>query len=231
MSEIITQITDPTGEKFADFRFKLVDAFNIQTQDHYQTLINQYSIIAKALVQHDIATEENWNYLEGKQKSYYGLYEALYNKGIVKDKFKVIDIGCGVCSTLYNVSRQFKQYGANIECYGVEYNKEIINLFQKYLYNLWDNTKLSLFTQDLFEHNYSEYDLILSYLPLKKPEDQLNMYTKIFNEMKPGALFYEHFDKGRGKKDLLLNMDKKTNIKPIELLFGGSVNYLFTKFE
>ena len=181
-------------------------------------------------MQHDNATEENWNYIEGKQKRYYGLYEALYNSNfITNNNFKVMDIGCGACSTLYNVSRQFKQYGANIECNGVEHNKEIINLFQKYLYNLWDNTKLSLFTQDLFEHNYSEYDLILSYLPLKKPIDQEKMYSKIFNEMKPGALFHEHYGEGKGKDDLLLNMDKKINIKPIELLFGGRVNYLFLK--
>ena len=99
--EIITQITEPSGKKFADFGFKLIDSFNIQTEDHYQTLINQYSIIAKAIMQHDVATDESWNYIEGKQKRYYGLYEALYNKDIIKDKFKVMDVGCGVCSTLY----------------------------------------------------------------------------------------------------------------------------------
>lgn len=227
--EIITQITEPSGKKFADFGFKLIDSFNIQTGDHYQTLINQYSIIAKAIMQHDVATDESWNYIEGKQKRYYGLYEALYNKGIIKDKFKVMDVGCGVCSTLYNLSKQFKQYEVNLECYGVEHSKDIIKLFQKYLYNLWDDTKLFLFTQDLFEHNYSEYDLIITFLPLKELENQEKMYTKIFNEMKPGSLFFEHYGEGKGKNDLLLNMYKKPNIKTINLLFGGRINYLFTK--
>lgn len=227
--EIITQIIDPSGNKFADMAFKLVDAFNIQTKDHYQTLIDQYSIIAKAIIQHDIPTHENWNCIESVQKRYYGLYEALFNKDLIKDKFKVMDVGCGVCSTLYNLSRQFKQYDANIECYGVEYNKELISLLQKYLYNLWGDTKLSLFTQDLFEHNYSEYDLILVYTPLKKEKELEKMYTKILNEMKPGALVFEYWNAGRGKNNILLNMDKKTNINPIKLLFGGRVNTLFLK--
>ena len=229
--EIHTQIKDASGQKFADMAFKVVDSFNIQTKDHYQTLINQYSTIAKAIMQHDTSTSENWNYIEGTQKRYYGLYEALYNKGIIKDKFKVMDVGCGVCSTLYNLSKQFKQYDATIECYGVEYNKEILELFQKYLYNLWNNANLSLFTEDLMDHNYSEYDLILSYLPFKNKNDQEKMYTKIFDEMKPGALFFEHWHFGVGVDNLLMNMEKKSNIKPIKLLFGGATNILFTKFK
>lgn len=222
--EIITKVTEPTT-----LNIKLLDPFNIQLGDNFNNLINQYVCIAKSLTQHDPGNKINYEYIEGIQKNYYGMFEALYNKDLIKEKTKIIDIGCGVCSTLYNLSKQFKYYKADIECYGVEYNKELIKLFQKYLYNLWDDTKLSLFTQDLFEHNYSEYDLILCFTPFKKEEDLEKTYTKVFNEMKPGALFFENWDAGKGKNDVLLNMYKKPNIKTINLLFGGRINYLFTK--
>jgi|TARA_Y100000310_G_scaffold139151_1_gene138396 hypothetical protein len=46
------------------------------------------------------------------------------------------------------------------------------------------------------------------------------MYTKIFNEMKPGVLLFEYYNGGKGNDNVLLNMYNKPNIKTINLLFG-----------
>jgi len=212
-------------------KFKMVDTCSIQLGDHFNTMVGNYITIAKVInpdrviLHHD---NENHKYIEANQKQYYGLIEALANSNLLKNNSKIVDLGCGLCTTLYNLSLQFLHYNINANFYGIEHNKELIDTFTNYLSPLWTSNKPSLSLEDIMKSDLTNYDLILSYQPLKG-DNVRNMYNKISNEMKSGSIFYEHRHKEKECREILNNCMSKNNIEPITLLFGGEKQPLFIK--
>tara|TARA_R110000751_G_scaffold39596_1_gene93887 strand:- start:1149 stop:1829 length:681 start_codon:yes stop_codon:yes gene_type:complete len=220
-------------------KLKMVDTCNIQLGNHFNNIVNDYSTIAKAISPDktiDKKSELHFEYIEGVQRKYYGLVEALSNNGLLSDNIKVVDLGCGLCTTLYNIMGQFKAYGIPANFYGVEYNEELLKTFVKYLSPLWGDNVPSFMVCDIMKCDVSDYDLILTYQPFKKLDDINNMYDKVFKEMKIGSIFYEHMINGASPvykleecKELFLNNVNKYNMEKRVLLFGGERQILFIK--
>jgi len=120
----------------ATFKINMLDTFNIQQGDHFNSMVNEYSTISKAVNpdnDKDGKSTTHFEYIEGVQRKYYGLVEALSNSGLLKDNMKIVDLGCGLCTTLYNIMGQFKSYKIPVKFYGIEHNEELLNSFVKYL--------------------------------------------------------------------------------------------------
>ena len=77
--------------------------------------------------------------------------------------------------------------------------------------------------------SYSDYDLILVYTIFKDKEKRKEMYKKILNEMKPGAILYEHMFNGYGEDAMLHNLANEYDVTTKQLLFGGCVNEVIVK--
>lgn len=229
----------------ATFKLSMVDTFNIQQGDHFNNMVNEYSTIAHAINpdspnnQYNSTnenTETSFEYIEGVQRKYYGLVEALSNSGLLKDDMKIVDLGCGLCTTLYNIMGQFKSYKIPVKFYGIEHNEELLNSFVKYLSPLWGDNVPSLGVGDIMKCDISDYDLILTYQPFKKLDDIEKMYDKVFEDMKVGAIFHEHMINGTKLvhklsdcNQLIFNSANKNNMEQRVLLFGGEKQILYIK--
>ena len=168
---------------------------HILWSNHINSAVKNYSVIADAINPDNLIKEKsdiNFGYVEGTQCKYYGMVESLWNSGVLKDNMKVIDLGCGLCTTLYNLNLQFKNYEIKADFYGIDHNEELLKLVTKHLSQFWVDNELSIGSKDIMECDLSDYDLILTYLPFKKLEDVNNMYNKIFKGMKVGSVFHEH---------------------------------------
>lgn len=207
--------------------------------DHLNATVKKYSIIADAINPDKLLEEKsdiNFEYIEGAQRKYYGMVESLWNSGILKNNMKVIDLGCGLCTTLYNLNLQFKNYEIKADFYGVDHNEELLKLITKHLSQFWVDNKLSVGPKDVMECDLSGYDLILTYQPFKKLEDIDNMYNKVFKGMKVGSVFHEHMINGAklvhklGEcRQLIINNANKHNMEEKVLLFGGEKQFLYIK--
>lgn len=223
----------------AVFKLNMVDTFNIQQGDHFNNMVNEYSTIVKAVNpdnDKDGKSPTHFEYIEGVQRKYYGLVEALANSGLLKDNMKIVDLGCGLCTTLYNIMGQFKSYNIPVKFYGIEHNEELLNSFVKYLSPLWGDSVPSFGVGDILKCDVTDYDLILTYQPLKNSEDINNMYNKLFQEMKPNSIFHEHMINGARLvhrieecKQLLYDNADKHNMEKRVLLFGGERHHVFIK--
>jgi SAM-dependent methyltransferase len=230
----------------SELKVKIVDTHNIQLGDHFNEMIKKYVFVADALNINKKEIEKEFNkgkikesgYIEGNQRTYYGLVEALWNSKLIKPTMNIVDIGCGYGTTLFNVALQFQNYSKNngqklfINNYtGIEKDKEIIKRW-KYLRHLWDNFIMStnIINADLMTCSYSDYDLILSYAPYQESHHLAEMYYKIFIEMKSGALFLERRKFGEDyPKNPLPDVYKKCDMEEVTLLFGGKPQSIFVK--
>ena len=214
----------------ATFKINMVDICDIQLGDHFNTLVNKYSNIAQTLNPDKFNKEKldlNFSYVESKQRKYYGLVETLWNSGLLKDNMKIIDLGCGLCTTLYNLNLQFKNYNIPSSFYGVEYNEELLKIFTKYLSPLWENNFPKFALGDIMDCDLSQYDLILSYQPFKDLGLLEKMYNKVFSEMKSGSVFHEHNYKDCG--GILDNVMSNHKVEKRLMLFGGEKQTIFIK--
>ena len=77
--------------------------------------------------------------------------------------------------------------------------------------------------------SYEGYDIILIYSIFRDKTNRKELYKKILNEMKPGAILYEHMFNGYGEDAMLHNLAAEYGIQTKKLLFGGSVNQVLIK--
>jgi len=223
--------------------FEIIDTYNIQLGDYFNEVIKNYINVVEILnYDQKIKLEnnkENWAYIEAKQKSYYGLIEALWNSNLIKKNMNVLDIGSGYGTTLFNLAFQFKHYKKCIEenifnntYTGIEIDKTIINRL-KYINTIWEKNDLvyNIINKDVMDHNYSQYDLITCYTPLKNEENLYKMYEKIFKEIKEKTLFIEHYNHGLGVNKILYKNIKQFNLGSATLLFGGKKQNIYFKLK
>lgn len=94
---------------------------------------------------------------------------------IYKPKFKFLDLGCGSGNVL--------EYAKNIgyDVFGVEYDKSLEKYLHEYKYLIYN-------IEDLDEKFFEDFDVIYSYLPLKKNKEKF--LKKVIKGMKINSLLY-----------------------------------------
>ncbi len=64
----------------------------------------------------------------------------------------------------YMETKQFQN--KNFKFYGVEKYKEYVDFFDKNLKQYWGNN-ITIYIDDIMNHNYGEYDIVYLYAPFK----------------------------------------------------------------
>lgn len=173
--------------------------------------------------------KDTYPYITPNQDDISGFVDAIYNSGILNSNTidcKICDIGFGLGLSMFNLNLQFnKNYiRTNTSFIGVENDENLISIFNSTFKKYWNNISIS--NSDAMDHDYSKYDIIYTYLIYKDDVKMIDLYNKIFDDMKIGSVIFEYWNNG-----INLYKIKRKDIKPIELYFGNSKNLLFRKIS
>lgn len=172
----------------------------------------------------------SFSYIEAYQDGLKGFVDCLLNKNLIKtdSKLKIIDLGFGLGTSLYNISKQIEYYD-KIKCeyFGIDYDNDLYEYFLSHLKHKWAN--IVYYNSDVFNHEYSNYDIIFTYSPFNDDKMILNMYDKIYQEMKPGSIFFDVYNSGRGYRDILRMYCEDRNIEMTECYFGKKKKLIIVK--
>lgn len=141
---------------------------------------------------------KEWYYIEPKTTQFERIITKIINLYPDKKDYKICDAGIGLGTMMYYFYMETKQFeDKNFKFYGVEKYKEYIDFFDANLKQYWDNN-LTIYIDDIINHNYSDYDIVYLYAPFKKEDDLINLYQKIVDELKPNSVLLEYALYGNG---------------------------------
>lgn len=148
--------------------------------------------------------EEDKSELENELNCYtyipYNTHRFVRDLLRITRKFSIhsfMDCGCGI-----GVKPLFAKLFGVDKSFGIEINEHSYQV-GKYFYgrinypSMWKNifsfdSKLpTLFNENAFEHDFSKYDLIYTYMPIKKEDSLIKLYEHIFSTMEIGAYMWE----------------------------------------
>lgn len=117
--------------------------------------------------------ENYYHYIPTNDWSIWEVAKDIKKRKIRKSKCSFIDIGCGVPL----IPVLFKHFGFK-ESIGLEYNK-VFNTYTGFIKN-----------GDLFDVDFSRYDVLYSYNPIRNRTLMLKGIEHIISTMKKNAVFY-----------------------------------------
>lgn len=140
----------------------------------YQILINTLEKIEQKYKSRQPFDDIKYNYVPYELKLFLNLIADIYEITKNKKNPKFIDIGCGIGTKVLIASILFDSYG--IDC-----NQEHIEISKILGCN---NT----FCGDIFEQDYSDYDILFYYRPFYDDVIYEKFETKIYEESKTGSI-------------------------------------------
>ena len=141
---------------------------------------------------------KEWHYIEPKTTQFERIITKIINLYPDKNDYKICDAGIGLGTMMYYFYIETKQFeNNNFKFYGVEKYKEYVDFFDTKLKQYWDNN-ITIYIDDIMNHNYSDYDIVYLYAPFKKEGDLINLYQKIVDELKPNSILLEYVLYGNG---------------------------------
>lgn len=141
---------------------------------------------------------KEWYYIEPTATQFEKIIPKIINLNPGKNDYKICDAGIGLGTAMYYFYMETKQFeDKNFKFYGVEKYKEYVDFFNTNLKQYWDDN-LTIYIDDIMNHNYSEYDIVYLYTPFKKEDDLINLYQKIVDELKPNSVLLEYAGCGKG---------------------------------
>lgn len=131
---------------------------------------------------------------------------------------KLVDVGCGVGTKLL-IARQF-----GFQCYGIELNEDLVRVARNLIYPS-SNIKHA----DALKEDYSAYDAIYFYCPIRDPRLEAKLERQIIATAKPGTLIIGNMKCG---SDPTLRSRVWTKSK-VELVCAGDSGgyYSYNAFE
>lgn len=181
-------------------------------------LLNYIDVVNKYSEQHSNNNRE-WHYIMSNINHNKSLLYKLNEKELLSNVVNICDAGIGFGTALFDLYLQSKTINKKFNFYGVEKNKYYVDFFQKNLINFWENN-LKLIVGDLTIQNFSNYDIVYSFLPFKETNLLNNFYKRVCNDLKPGSIIIEN--SSGGKNSALLEFQ---NLETIDL---GDI-YVFRK--
>ena len=156
---------------------------------------------------------KEWYYIEPKTTQFERIITKIINSNPDKKDYKICDAGIGLGTAMYNFYIETKQFDdKNFKFYGVEKYKEYVDFFDKNLKQYWNNN-ITIYIDDIMNHNYSEYDIVYCYAPFKKEDDLIGMYQKIVDELKPNSILLEYVLYGNGFFNTIQKIHKNNQDK------------------
>ena len=156
---------------------------------------------------------KEWYYIEPNTTQFERIITIIINLNPDKKDYKICDAGIGLGTAMYNFYIETKQFDdKNFKFYGVEKYKEYVDFFDENLKQYWDDN-ITIYIDDIMNHNYSEYDIVYLYTPFKKEDDLINLYQKIVDELKPNSILLEYVLCGNGFFNTIQKIHKNNQNK------------------
>lgn len=194
------------------------------------TLKNYYDL-SKSLNIQPLDNKDNYGYYETSELQLQGFLKAIYNQGLLQKNTNLIDVGCGLGTTLYNIKQQFenlnsisKNFKYNLS--GIDKDLNLKKLFDENFKQSF--TDLTYLVGDVFSLDYKNYSFIYMYSPLKS-NNILNLYKKIISDLRSGSILYEAYNCGRGVEDLLIKNYHTLGLGVKLMMTDFHVHYIYYK--
>lgn len=174
-------------------------------------------------------TEERYGYYETEQNILTNFLKALYEEKLVNENIKLIDVGCGLSTTLYNfyLQSQLMKDKFKLELYGIEADPMTAMKFEKELLPFFDGNMI-FSMNEAEEISYERFDIVYLYSPMKY-DGMCKLYDKIFKEIKPGTVVYDAYLYGKGLMDCIESRVEKFGLYKQVLEFGNKKHIIHVK--
>ena len=192
--------------------------------------LSEYQRIAQTLNVHPSETKDRYGYYETEQHTIDGFLIALFNAGLLKNKTNVIDVGCGLCTTLFNLYTQSQHRllsSLSFKFYGIEYDRDTATIFEKELLQFFEGN-LTFSIGEAEDLDYSNYDFIYLYSPMKL-SGMHKLYDKMFSEINSGTVVYDNYMFGQGLDNIISEKSIANNLIAKELIFGDKLHTVWIK--
>ena len=145
------------------------------------------------------SNNREWHYIMSNLEDNKLLIDKLNKEKLLKQTTNICDAGLGFGSALFDLYLQSLDISEkSFNFFGIEKNKFYINYLESNLLHFWkDNIKI--IHSDLTIQNYSNYDIVYTYLPYKNNKDLLNFYSRVSNDLKIDSIIIENSESGNSE--------------------------------
>lgn len=131
------------------------------------------------------------------------LMRNLENYGLLLNDNHICDCSIGLGGSLFDIYQQTTNIqNKTFHFYGVEKNKELIDLFNQNLLKFWP--KIEIIQDNIMNHNFSKYNIV--YTSFKESNEYRNIYLKIIDELPIFGILIENSNYGLGFQNCLINL-------------------------
>ncbi len=184
------------------------------TKQEYQSKI-QFS-------DHSFVDEKEWYYIEPNFSfgNLNDILKQLDNKQLLKNNFNICDAGFGLGATMYGFYLESKEIkNVNFSFFGVEKYKKYIDYFNQNLKEYWND--ITIYNEDIVDHDYSQYDLVYTYTPFQHEKDLLLLYQKIIDDLPSNGILLEYANGGLGFFDSMVTINRNNRNITKKIPFKG----------
>lgn len=184
-------------------------------------MIQDYKKIANMFNGKHSENTKEWHYITSDFNRNKNLIKALYENNLLPNEVNICDCGIGLGEALFDIylqSLEFNQIKFNF--FGIEKNKEYTNFVSDKLLHFWDQ-KLKIIHSDLTIQNFTNYNIIYSYLPFRENKKLYDFYFRMSKDLKPETIVIENSEMG------INLLEKITHLQKLEI--DGLI--IFKKFN
>lgn len=153
-------------------------------------LVNNLEILLyEPLYEKEYYESGHWDYVVYDHKRFLDHMRVISNLTNHNKNKKFIDVGCGIGTKVLLASKYFTSYGVELSKKYFKVAKQLnhpkqFNVFGRY--KLLEKTN-NIINDDALNIDYSEYDIIYFFRPIRDLELQIKLEKKIFEEAKEGT--------------------------------------------
>lgn len=131
------------------------------------------------------------------------LMKNLENYGLLLNDNNICDCSIGLGGSLFDIYQQtINIQNKTFHFYGVEKNKNIIELFEENLRKFWP--KIYIINDDIMNHDFSRYNIVFT--SSEQLNESENIYLKIIDELPIFGILIENSNKGLGFQNCLIDL-------------------------
>jgi hypothetical protein len=198
----ITKIVNSKYERDSYINRNL--SINSDYVDESSTNDEDYSSICKIVFRTEDSTSDE-HLSKSIISNNLNLVSKLESYGLLLNDNHICDCGIGLGEALFDIYKQTTNIqNKTFHFYGVEKNKELIDLFNKNLLKFWP--KIEIIQDDIMNHDFSKYNIVYTYTPTKDIKQLEKIYQKIADELPTFGILIENLDKGLGFQNCLIDL-------------------------
>lgn len=159
-------------------------------KQHLIDLINQLeTAVFEPLYSQELYDKGHWNYIAYSISDFLNHMKEAYQL-LGQENLKFIDVGCGIGTKVALASFYFDAYGVELNQKYVKAAKKITRAkkFLRFGGYKKGEQKQKIFQEDALQFDYSNYDVIYYFRPMRDNKMQKKLENRIWRQAKDGAI-------------------------------------------